>query len=180
MSSKPVALLTVQRSTERNRACRDTIRGMELAAGWVDATDWRGLVPMPSRQWLLEHHLVMSWVAGTEFRLGEIRDERFNPGSALLISPEPDNPHDAKALAVLSEDGSLHAGYLPGVIAHNFRDSDVERQALVLWEQGQSGHRVGLGILVSRESVVLESRVVTPAAARKLTRKTDQYRGRRP
>lgn len=151
---------------------------MELDVAWVDGEGWRGFVPLPSRQWLLDNHLVMSWVAGTDFRLKGIRDSRFNPGESLAIVPEPDNPHDPHALAVWSVDGTLQAGYVPRVIAHNLHDPKLRRVGLTLWEDLRNDERIGLGILMSREVVQVSVKEASPAAARKLGRKIAQYRRR--
>lgn len=147
----------------------------ELAVSWVDKEDWRGFVPLSSRQWLLDHHLVMAWVAGVQFRKTTLRDDRFKPGCRLRVVLEPDNPHDRKAIGLWSADGELQVGYVPRVIGQGLSSVEETRFGTTLWELGPAGSRTGLGVLLSRSEVVLVTEVASLATQRHLARKVRQY-----
>ncbi len=52
-------------------------------------------------------------VAGVSFRPESLEDPSFEPGRALALVPEPDNPHDSNAVAVWNEERTLQLGYVP-------------------------------------------------------------------
>jgi len=86
-------------------------------------------------------------VAGTSFRLDELQDDGFAPGSRLALVPEPDNEHDPNAIAVWDAERRVQAGYVPADLA---RELDAEGwQAVSLLEFFEDGRRVGLRILLA-------------------------------
>jgi len=86
-------------------------------------------------------------VAGTSFRLDELQDDGFAPGSRLALVPEPDNEHDPNAIAVWDAERRVQAGYVPADLA---RELDAESwQAVSLLEFFEDGRRVGLRILLA-------------------------------
>jgi hypothetical protein len=56
-------------------------------------------------------------VAGVSYRRDALQDNRFAPGSTLLLRPEPDNPHDGNAIGVWDQSGTMQVGYLDRQIA---------------------------------------------------------------
>ena len=53
-------------------------------------------------------------VAGAHYRPEALRDSRFAPGCAVMLRPEPDNPHgEGHAVGVWDSTGSIQAGYIP-------------------------------------------------------------------
>ena len=62
---------------------------------------------------LAEAGVVVVKVAGTSYRLDELQDPDFAPGSTLVLRPEPENPHDPNAVGVWTADGTAQAGYVP-------------------------------------------------------------------
>ena len=121
----------------------------------------------------------MSWVAGAD-RCSQLSDPRLNPGMQLLVRPELDNPSDSRALAIWTKDRQLKAGYVPRVIRDGLSHSMATRFGVVLWEEGPSGRRTGLGVLLTRQQVELVSVEVSARATRALTVKTNQYRQSTP
>ena len=79
-------------------------------------------------------------VAGVSFRPEAVADPSFDPGRRLALVPEPQNEHDANAVAVWNEARTLHAGYVPRDAAPVL---DGTQQAVSLWRAGE-----GLRILL--------------------------------
>jgi hypothetical protein len=69
-------------------------------------------------------------VAGVSFRAESLEDPSFDPGHAVALVPEPENPHDAHAVGVWNEDRTLQLGYVPREIAPTIRGDE---QAISLW-----------------------------------------------
>lgn len=98
-------------------------------------------------------------VAGTSYRLDELQDPGFAPGSTLLLRPEPDNPHDLNAVGVWNADGSAQAGYVPRDRARQIgaRLASEKLEAVALWEwRSPDGRRYGLRILVAPPECLAE------------------------
>lgn len=127
--------------------------------GAGDAVEGRGYVLRDgerSLSWtspaLTEAGIEVVKVAGTSYRLDDLQDSGFAPGSPLLLRPEPDNPHDRNAIGVWSQTGSAQAGYVPkeqaAALTRRLRDEALE--TLALWEwRGADQRRVGLRILIA-------------------------------
>jgi HIRAN domain len=69
-------------------------------------------------------------VAGVTFRPGNADDASFDPGRRLALVPEPENEHDANAVAIWNEERTLQAGYVPAAVAPALRGDE---QAVSLW-----------------------------------------------
>jgi hypothetical protein len=69
-------------------------------------------------------------VAGVSFRPEALDDPGFEPGRRLALVPEPDNEHDANAVAVWNEERTVQAGYIPRDVAPELTG---EEQAVVIW-----------------------------------------------
>jgi HIRAN domain len=98
-------------------------------------------------------------VAGTSYRLDELQDPGFAPGSALLLRPEPENPHDPHAVGVWNANESAQAGYVPRERVRQIgaRLASEELEALALWEwRSPDGRRFGLRILVAPAELLAE------------------------
>ncbi len=79
-------------------------------------------------------------VAGVSFRPEAVADASFDPGRRVALVPEPDNEHDANAVAVWNEERTLQAGYVPRELTSELGGDE---QAVSLWRAGE-----GLRILV--------------------------------
>ena len=86
-------------------------------------------------------------VAGVSFRPESLDDPSFEPGSAVSLVPEPDNPHDPNAVAVWNEERTLQLGYIPREIAPKLTGDE---QAVSLWRV-EGGLRV---LIVPRDAWV--------------------------
>jgi HIRAN domain len=85
-------------------------------------------------------------VAGASYRLDALQDEAFAPGRRLALVREPENPHDANAVAICDEARQLQAGYVPAEVAPQLRGDE---QAVALREFRDGGRRVGLRVLIA-------------------------------
>lgn len=56
-------------------------------------------------------------VAGVSYRVAALDDSAFDPGRRLALVPEPDNPHDPRAVAIFDEERTLQLGYVPAAVA---------------------------------------------------------------
>lgn len=90
-------------------------------------------------------------VAGTSHRAGELQADGFAPGEPVILMPEPDNPHDPFALAVLDLSLEIQAGYVPATRSRELIEEMRHRalHALVLAEHRAGGRRVGLRVAAS-------------------------------
>jgi hypothetical protein len=95
-------------------------------------------------------------VAGVSYRGDALQDDAFAPGRPLALVPEPDNPHDANAVAVWDAERRLQAGYVPAEVAPELAGDE---QAVALWEFLEDGRRIGLRILIAaRDSSIQRPR----------------------
>jgi HIRAN domain len=72
-------------------------------------------------------------VAGVSFRPESVADASFDPGRRVMLVPEPENEHDANAVAVWNEARTLQAGYVPRDVVPEL---DGSEQAVSLWRAG--------------------------------------------
>ena len=90
-------------------------------------------------------------IAGTSYRLADIQDERFAPGSSLSLRPDPKNQYDPNAIGVWDASGKVQAGFIPAESAEALgkRLTQEKLEALCLWEwRDESGRRCGLRMLI--------------------------------
>ena len=90
-------------------------------------------------------------VAGASHRHAALQADGFAPGEPVILWPEPDNPHDSFALAVLDLSRGAQAGYVPATRSRELVEEMVHRplHALVLAEHRAQGERVGLRVAAS-------------------------------
>ena len=110
---------------------------------------------------LAERGLRVSGVAGTQFRPGALDSDALAPGSPLALRREPENEHDANAIAV--DAAGEHVGFVPREIAAELApelDAGRPWAAIVLREQRPSPRdpRSGLTMLLAPEPVELRIR----------------------
>ena len=90
-------------------------------------------------------------VMGITHRRAAAQADGFAPGQPAILMPEPDNPHDPFALAVLDLPLAHQAGYVPATRSRELVEEMRHRalHALVLAEHRAGGRRVGLRVLAS-------------------------------
>ena len=97
--------------------------------------------------------LIVCGVAGAAHRPEALASDAAAPGRSLTLRPEPDNPHDPNAVAVLLETGEP-VGYVPREIAPGV----VGWTGVVLRERRATPRdpRTGLTMLLARaDSITL-------------------------
>jgi HIRAN domain len=130
---------------------RDYGRGFVLLDG-ERPVEWRD-----SR--LLDAGVDVVKVAGTSYRVDELQDPGFVPGSKVLLRPEPDNPHDPNAIGVWNAEGSAQAGFIPRERAEDLgrRLESESLEAFALWEwRDAEGRRCGLRIVIAPDEALAE------------------------
>jgi HIRAN domain len=85
--------------------------------------------------------------AGVSFRIDELQDEGFTPGSKLALVPEPSNEHDPNAIGIWDADRRVQAGYVPADVARDLQAGDW--QAVALYQFFEDGRRAGLRVLLA-------------------------------
>jgi hypothetical protein len=105
-----------------------------------------------SREALAAEGLLVANVAGAVHRPEALASDGAAPGRRLLLRPEPENPHDPNAGAVLTEDG-LALGYVPRDLAASVGDG---WSAIVLRERRDSPRdpRSGVTMLLARTATI--------------------------
>jgi hypothetical protein len=95
----------------------------------------------------LPEDLIVTHVAGAVHRRAALESDEAAPGRPLTLRPEPDNPHDPNAVAVLLASGEP-VGYVPRDIAPRI---DGTWSALVLREFRDSPRdpRTGVTMLLA-------------------------------
>ena len=90
-------------------------------------------------------------VMGITHRRAAAQADGFAPGEPVILMPEPDNPHDPWALAVLDLSLGTQAGYVPATRSRELVEEMVHRplHAFVLAEHRALGERVGLRVAAS-------------------------------
>jgi hypothetical protein len=96
--------------------------------------------------------LVIAHVAGAVHRPGALAAEEAEPGRALRLRREPDNPHDPHAVAVLLASGEP-LGYVPRELAPSVGE---DWSAVVLRERRDSPRdpRTGVTMLLARAEAI--------------------------
>lgn len=99
--------------------------------------------------------LIICGVAGAGFRPAALASEEAAPGRRLTLRPEPENPHDPNAVAVLLESGEP-VGYVPREIAPTV---GAGWNAVVLRERRASPRdpRTGLTMLLAPTTIELRA-----------------------
>jgi HIRAN domain-containing protein len=148
----------VRLSFERRDWQADSESGAPLdGRGFVLLDGGRSLAWTSPR--LAESGVEVLKVAGTSYRLEELQDPGFAPGSPVVLRPEPDNPHDPNAIGVWNAAGSAQAGFVPRESAAELvrRIASEPLEAFALWEwRDADGRRCGLRILIAPPEALAE------------------------
>ncbi len=87
-------------------------------------------------------------VAGVSYRMDDVQAEGFAPGRPLALVPEPDNEHDANAIAIWDEDAA-RAGRLRPRGAWRARCARTNGRPSRCREFAEEGRREGLRVLLA-------------------------------
>jgi hypothetical protein len=69
--------------------------------------------------WLREAGCRLCKVAGLTHQPQAAQDERFAPGSVVVLAPDPTNPVDPHAVTVWDAKGELQVGFVPAALAES-------------------------------------------------------------
>ena len=127
---------------------------MKLDASWYSDKDGEASSCTTPGPTLLERHVFVTWVAGISHYPAAVDLPDFEPGSEVVLRPEPDNPFDPNAIGVWNASGSVQVGYLPAVIVRDLPSVPEGRHGLMVGEMVHGRDRVRLWVVVAREPVV--------------------------
>jgi hypothetical protein len=102
--------------------------GMLARSGGQRETDMFEVFPVPEPSAENRYESAF-FVHGLRHRAPEAEEEarRLAPGDPLVIRPEPENPHDPRALRVLTTLGGTHLGFVPRYLCEDLhRLQDME------------------------------------------------------
>lgn len=116
-----------------------TIRRVEdwQRLSWQRADEEDGLLPFG--------------VAGESYRMDEVQDPGFAPGSDIVLAPEPDNPHSDTAVAVWNADETAQAGYVPSELSEEVGqliETHPDYECIALWENRAEGERKSVRVML--------------------------------
>jgi hypothetical protein len=98
-----------------------TLRQWDYGQGLDETTSGYGFVTPDGKTWPAGKCLWSTWdelgvlvipVVGGRHHLEDLNDPSFDPGRPVRLFPEPDNPHDARAIAVRNWTTDKTAGYV--------------------------------------------------------------------
>lgn len=94
---------------------------------------------------------VLFQLAGGTYHPEEMRKHSFAAGRAVVLIPEPDNPHDANAIAVWNAERDASVGYVPHSLSRQLAATfkGDSRGGLIVQEWKRGHQRVGLTILTA-------------------------------
>lgn len=94
---------------------------------------------------------VMFQLAGGTYHAEEMRKHSFAAGRTVVLIPEPDNPHDANAIAVWNAERDATVGHVPRGLSTQLAAAfkGQPRSGLIAQEWKRSHQRVGLTILTA-------------------------------
>jgi hypothetical protein len=99
-------------------------------------------------------------VAGLTHHPDAAQDERFGPGSVVLVCPDPSNPADPSAVAVFDASGEQQVGFVPASmsaeIAERINGGELLGGAIVreYRTEPEGGRRLGLVMLIAPAGTV--------------------------
>ena len=125
----------------------------ELHVASYDDGHVRGYFPVVEKQAMLDQHVWWAWVSGLWHAGTDPLSDDFAPGRALTLVPDPENPHDPKAVGVWNAKQSKRAGWIPRSVAEGMAVAD--RVGVALLESIDESRRTALFIAVSREPIEL-------------------------
>jgi hypothetical protein len=105
--------------------------------------------------WLRERGCRLTRVAGLTHHAQAAQDERFAPGSVVVLCPDPANPVDPHAVGVWDASGELQVGFVPAEISEDIAKRIASGEMLgaaVLREyrsEPTGGRRLGLVMLIA-------------------------------
>jgi hypothetical protein len=111
--------------------------------------------------WLRVSGCRLCKVAGLTHHAEAAQDERFSPGSVVLVCPDPSNPVDPSAVAVFDASGEHQVGFVPASISAEIAGRIAGGEELggailreYRTEPATGGRRIGLVMLIAPAGTV--------------------------
>jgi hypothetical protein len=142
-----------------------TLRPWDYGHGLENTNSGYGFSAPDGKIWPAHKCLWSTWpelgvlvvsVVGGRYHLEDLADPSFDPGRALRLSPEPDNPHDPKAIAVRNWTCDRTAGYVKKGSTSRLRNLLRGHELRVMALSGRydqappRGHRESLRVVIFR------------------------------
>jgi 5-methylcytosine-specific restriction endonuclease McrA len=129
----------------------DTLRPNKTKDGVLSGRGFRVFEQLHVPQIEQKGELVTK-VVGVSFSSRSLQAPDFAAGMALVLVPDPENPHDEHAVGVWDAYRRRQAGWIPKTLSQTVAEgiqSGRLNHAMCLWEWTLNGKRVGIEILVS-------------------------------
>lgn len=130
--------------------------------------DSTGLLVGPTDRRLLPAGLLVSNLRGGRYYEADCRAGDFSPGATVRLVPEPDNPHDDRAVAVFDRTGRYRAGYVNKMKARAYlkRLAGGEELVAISLRGSRPGGDAGVvSILAAAPDVIAHVRASRPAGS---------------
>lgn len=127
--------------------------------------DSTGLLVGPTDRRLLPAGLLVSNLRGGRYYEHDCRAGDFRPGTEMRLVPEPDNPHDDRAVAAFDQIGRYRAGYLNKQKARAYLKRITAGEVLAAISLRGSGPGIDTGvvsILVATPAMLAHVRAPRP------------------
>lgn len=154
-----------------------TLRPWDYGAGLDETTVGYGFTTPDGRIWPAGNCQWSSWkdlgvlvvnAVGEQYHQADLIDPTFDPGQPLRLVPEPDNPHDPKAIAIRNWAGDRTAGYVKkgstSRLRNLVRGCDLRVMALScrLDAPPPSGQRASIKVVLFRPGRLLGADHIEP------------------
>jgi hypothetical protein len=139
--------------------------GLQILRFCEDST---GLLVGPADVRLPTAGLLVSQLRGEKYYESSCKAGDFRPGTEVLLVPEPENPHDDRAVAVFDQTGQHRAGYVNKQKARAYlkRVSGGERlMAISIRSQGPGVATHQVTIVATAPAVIAHILSPRPAGA---------------
>jgi hypothetical protein len=93
-------------------------------------------------------------VVGEQFYPGVSASAEFTPGCEVRLQPEPDNPYDPNAIAVVGK-GGAKAGHVPANIAPGVLQCLSGCTTYVMWRHHKNPGRADVRLLMAKNNIAL-------------------------
>ena len=142
-----------------------TLRPWDYGQGLEETASGYGFTTPDEKIWPANRCLWSTWdelgvlvvnVVGASYHLENLSDPSFAPGQPLQLVPEPENPHDPRAIAVRNWTGDKTVGYIKKGSTSRLRNLLRGRELRVMalscrYDQPPpAGRRVSLKIAIFR------------------------------
>jgi hypothetical protein len=154
-----------------------TLRPWDYGHGLEETAAGYGFATPEGRIWAAHQCLWSTWrelgvlvinVVGETYHLEDLADPSFEPGNPVRLFPEPDNPHDPKAIAIRNWTTDKTAGYVKKGSTSRLRNllhaEDIRVMVLSCRYDAAppAGHPIDLKVAIFRPDRLLGAEYIPP------------------